>query len=790
MAEGANSIEMLLKISAIVQGMGAVKQLGTTLKEGAKQAGVANMGFMAMAKSAAAVTLGFKGIMGAMDFMKSAIAEADAGLKAEQKLGAAIQRRGDLAKEAARKGVTLESQSKALGELADQMERAGIIASTDLKSGFAGLIGIGFSPKRIKDVSKGYEGLSIALQGTGVGAEGLAQVNAQIKQIIKLGGKAKLPAEWKQIASKEQIERYKKLKSGTEAVAWVQELMAKNEWRTAAALETTEGKLKQADMAWARMQETLGRPFAKTRLAFAQASGKLADALAPASEKIAGLLTPQLEKFAGWIEKQGPNIASFGDRVADGFQWVIDHWEVVSKGLAAIGAGLGTFAVVSILTNPITLFIGALTMLAGAIVLVVDNWGKIEPAVTAAWNAINTNFIQPVTNALKPIWEPIVKGAQAIGGQLAGPLGDIVGQIQDYFKGDIDWTELWAGLKDSFADIGDIFASFDWSKLGTDIFNGVKTAFASIDWKAVGAAVKTAATTALSNALTFGSMAIQGTMDFAGWVGTQLSNVPWSELAGNIGTSLGNAIKGLSWASYLTLAPMFDSLKSSVSNITWDDVGTAVINGIGTAISAAISIGKFYNEVSTSLIKGFAESLTGSSWAELGTACVNGFNTALTSIISAVSSWGGQIVQAIVSGMGGLGAAIQAKADAALHAVSFGMLGKAEAAHKQLGGLVANPTYAMLGERGPEMVIPLGGGSRSRGMLAQTAQMLGMGTAGKGGGGATNVSVNIPITVSGAPMGQEGAIGREIERAMQDPIKTMLEQLRQARDEEHRMAYV
>lgn len=782
MAEGTNSIEMLLKISAIVQGMGAVKQLGTTLKEGAKQAGVANMGFMAMAKSAAAVTLGFKGIMGAMDFMKSAIAEADAGLKAEQKLGAAIQRRGDLAKEAARKGVTLESQSKALGELADQMERAGIIASTDLKSGFAGLIGIGFSPKRIKDVSKGYEGLSIALQGTGVGAEGLAQVNAQIKQIIKLGGKAKLPAEWKQIASKEQIERYKKLKSGAEAVAWVQELMAKNEWRTAAALETTEGKLKQADMAWARMQETLGRPFAKTRLAFAQASGKLADALAPASEKIAGLLTPQLEKFAGWIEKQGPNISSFGDRIADGFQWVIDHWEVVSKGLAAIGAGLGTFAVVSILTNPITLFIGALTMLAGAIVLVVDNWGKIEPAVTAAWNAINTNFIQPVTNALKPIWEPIVKGAQEIGGQLSGPLGDVVGQIQDYFKGDIDWTELWAGLKDSFADIGDIFASFDWGKLGTDIFNGVKTAFAGIDWNAVGAAVKTAASTAISNALSFGSMVIQGTMDFAGWVGTQLSGVDWKGLAGQLAESLGSAIRELSWASYITLAPLFDSVKSGVSNLTWSDVGTAIVNGLGTAASAAFAVATWYNEVATAIITGLATGLGGSSWGALVTACVEGFKSALSGIISEVSTWGPKIIAAI----GRIVPNIDIRPPG-----WFGRPAEAAATKEQLGGLVANPTFAMLGERGPEMVIPLGGGSRSRGMLAQTAQMLGMGTAGKGGGGgATNVSVNIPITVSGAPMGQEGAVGREIERAMQDPIKTMLEQLRQARDEERRMAYV
>jgi hypothetical protein len=52
------------------------------------------------------------------------------------------------------------------------------------------------------------------------------------------------------------------------------------------------------------------------------------------------------------------------------------------------------------------------------------------------------------------------------------------------------------------------------------------------------------------------------------------------------------------------------------------------------------------------------------------------------------------------------------------------------------------------------------------------------------------VTVNAPITVTvnGAPGGQEGAVAREVKRAMEDPIRTLLDQIKAARAYEARSA--
>ena len=70
----------------------------------------------------------------------------------------------------------------------------------------------------------------------------------------------------------------------------------------------------------------------------------------------------------------------------------------------------------------------------------------------------------------------------------------------------------------------------------------------------------------------------------------------------------------------------------------------------------------------------------------------------------------------------------------------------------------------------PEMVVPLQGTDRSRGLLSQAAIAIGsQSTRGRMEGQQPLVSVNAPITVTvnGAPVGQEGAVAREVKRAME-----------------------
>jgi hypothetical protein len=105
------------------------------------------------------------------------------------------------------------------------------------------------------------------------------------------------------------------------------------------------------------------------------------------------------------------------------------------------------------------------------------------------------------------------------------------------------------------------------------------------------------------------------------------------------------------------------------------------------------------------------------------------------------------------------------------------------------GGLVSHPSLALLGERIPEMTIPLEGSSHSRSLLSSAAQRIGMGSALGGGDGPVNLHMNAPITINGVQAGQEGAIAREVQKAMQDPIRQLLDQLKKAKLHEQRLSY-
>jgi hypothetical protein len=54
----------------------------------------------------------------------------------------------------------------------------------------------------------------------------------------------------------------------------------------------------------------------------------------------------------------------------------------------------------------------------------------------------------------------------------------------------------------------------------------------------------------------------------------------------------------------------------------------------------------------------------------------------------------------------------------------------------------------------------------------------------------TNVAMNPTITINGVPTGQQGAVAREVQRALKDPIRTMLAQLKTARAAEARLGYI
>jgi phage-related minor tail protein len=121
---------------------------------------------------------------------------------------------------------------------------------------------------------------------------------------------------------------------------------------------------------------------------------------------------------------------------------------------------------------------------------------------------------------------------------------------------------------------------------------------------------------------------------------------------------------------------------------------------------------------------------------------VTGFVTKIQNMFNAVTS----MVRSIASAAGSVGSAIGGAASTAVHAFAS-------------GGIVTSPTLALVGEAGPEAIIPLSafaGGSSLAGV-------------GNGGGGSGNIVVNINggnyLDSNGATM-IANAIGKQVQRQL------------------------
>jgi hypothetical protein len=111
-------------------------------------------------------------------------------------------------------------------------------------------------------------------------------------------------------------------------------------------------------------------------------------------------------------------------------------------------------------------------------------------------------------------------------------------------------------------------------------------------------------------------------------------------------------------------------------------------------------------------------------------------------------------------------------------------------ASSAFGGLFTRPDITRIAERVPEMVVPLENTMRSRSLLGAAASMAGFNRGAAGGGsGHTHLNFNAPINVHGVQTGNETAVASEVQRALRDPIRKLLEELKKAKLHEQRLSY-
>jgi hypothetical protein len=102
----------------------------------------------------------------------------------------------------------------------------------------------------------------------------------------------------------------------------------------------------------------------------------------------------------------------------------------------------------------------------------------------------------------------------------------------------------------------------------------------------------------------------------------------------------------------------------------------------------------------------------------------------------------------------------------------------------QLGGVVSGLTSAILGERGPEAVIPLGGGRRATGLLDFASRALGFGGIGGGTRNHLNFMPNITIHGNAGEMEQ-----RAMDSRLRDLARDFINQFVRAQTQERRLSF-
>lgn len=721
MAAG-KSVDLFLKITTVLVGADVASKLAGGFKGLASQAGIANLNLGKMVGTAAALTLGFKGFQSVAGFFQQSIEYAGQYRDAQEKLNLAISRFPGIAEKGAE---YISKQQEGLTNLADTMQSVGLVASTDLQNAFSKLMKAGFSPDAITKIAGGFEGTVVAMKGVAATGADVADVATQIGNAVRSG---RMGPEFREALglTKEQAKEFGKLNNQAQRGAWIMEKLGKNVDVTARALQTQAGQAQRTQLIWRGMQETIGKTFLPTQTAANNAMQALGNAMTPVAEKLNTVLEPQMKKFADWLSGPGSKaIEKFGDALVGALDWVIENWDSVSTGLKAIGAALGTLAVISIITNPLVLAGAALTALSAGVMLLVQNWDKVGPVVDKA--------LQP----FKDIWNII-----------SGPLKEAGSKVVQFFKGEITWDQMWTG-------IGESVGKIDWGAIG----NVLTTSFTNL-WNTVA----------------------QTATELAGQIFNVLSAVDWGNVAQTIGQGLGTAVRVALGALAFVFLELPQMVAGWLSGLDWGTI-------VGTVLTNALTTGAWLLEMGKSFVKGFVEGVTGADWGSVVGAFTKGMQQVWDAILNAAKNLGPQILNMITGGLGNLGGMIMGKIQQGVQ----GAIGKgaapAEVPAGQYGGLFSRPT--LVGEMGkPEMVIPMAGGERSRGLLSSAAQALGMGGRMGGGVGPTTVSVSPSITINGVPAGQEGVIAREVERAMEAPIARMLEDLRRARDEERRLAYV
>ena len=304
-------------------------------------------------------------------------------------------------------------------------------------------------------------------------------------------------------------------------------------------------------------------------------------------------------------------------------------------------------AVTAVITGPITLTMVAIAAGIAAVIAVII--------------LLYTHW-QDIFNWLKQNW-PLVLGI------VLGPFGAIAGAIITHSD------EIIGAVKGIFNGVVNVV-----SGAGTAVIDGVKNAFGG-----VGSAIGGAFNSVFQSGFNVAKGMKQGLQAGLGGIGSMV----WG-IVNNIGSAIwhaGSQIFNWGWGMGRKIWDGVTAGLSGVAGSVWN-----VISGIGGLVWHSLnSVFNWGWSMGRKIWDGFINGLSG-----IGNAIINALKAPLNWIIG---QWNNLKIGAFSINLPG-----------PLPTVHFGGIDLPNLPYLAQGGIVTGPTLAMIGEAGPEMVLPLGQG--------------------------------------------------------------------------------
>jgi hypothetical protein len=830
----AITLDTVFKIGAVFTGAAAINQAQQAIT-GLEQKGLlAGLSLKKMVVGLSGLAATYLTVDKLTGFINSSVDAARKAKAAYQGISDSLSKIPQMQK----LGTTaIKDQTDKLNELSKSLEKVGGLASETLAASFSKLVDIGFSPAKIKAMSGAFEDVIVRVKGIKATTEDATQVAEQFGNAIKTGG-ADAAQQLVQmgVITADQVDQFNSLKTAGDRYSFTLQEMQKHVGDTAAAMKTQEGIQIRLQNAWKDVKVAIGTPFMQAQDTIASAMVKINQILLENADKISSKVTPIISKmsdaFTGWIQnlvdnldKYTPTIDKFGTVIGKAFDFVIAHGTEVSAALGAITGALAVFgtagivagnvvkitsaiqglaaawkilsainfgAVIGLMTNPATWIVIGIAALAAAIYLLITHWDDVKKAATAAWNAI----VLAWGNASAWVTANVVKPLQDLFGGLVQKI-----QVGDIWGAFLEWTnitqkiddfilqkiiELFRGLVGLIGNaIGDLWPAFgkwaegigDW--VNKNLIDPIVEAFKGLP-KLIGDALG-----GLGASLIGGFQ--QGWNQFTGWA----KGIP---VLGNLfGGKGGTAGEAAGWAAPTGAAGAASSAVGSSGALNIDATSAAI--GAATPVIRAMGFGPAAGDTGHAAnYSAYGSGPADSSGKHLLTENDIAVSKEFLSKFPM-----GSFVDIIKNGK--VLYAHQKVADTSWFNNPIRPTGGFEQRHVDeipggaqlvrsaaFGGLFSSPALTTIAERVPEMAIPIEGTSRSRGLLGMAAGMIGGGGM-SGGGGGIHLSMSAPITINGVPASEGGAIAREVEKALQDPIRSLLDKLKKAKLHEQRLSY-